>query len=61
MILRSFGLPPNAIFEHYVNVTGRGTRREVDEIMLRKPNELDNRELTFNELTVKYSIMCVIV
>ena len=35
-------------------------RCEADEIMLRELNELDNRELTCNELLVKYFVMCVI-
>ena len=37
-----------------------GDRREADETMLRELEDLDDRDLTCNELLAKYFTMCVI-
>jgi hypothetical protein len=37
-----------------------GLRREADETMLRELNELENSDLTCNELLTKYFTRCVI-
>jgi hypothetical protein len=37
-----------------------GSRREADEAMLRELNELENSDLTCNELLAKYFTRCVI-
>ena len=37
-----------------------GSRREADETMLRELNELDNGDLTCNELLAKYFTRCVV-
>ena len=37
-----------------------GSRREADETMLRELRDLENKDLTWSELFVKYFVMCVI-
>jgi hypothetical protein len=37
-----------------------GSRREADEAMLRELNELENSDLTCNELLAKYFTRCVV-